>query len=168
MDLIRVKFKEGKFTNESITKKELYVEKSELFGDSNTVSLRNKSGVVFGSFMWIYKDSLEVIEEQNIAVPETNSGGRVNYYLCEVKHPLRKGLVPCTVECEDIINALEMTWSEGNMFKAIWRVASMRKHGTFKVGHDALYDAQKIMLYAESNYNLETFKREYMLETKNE
>lgn len=75
------------------------------------------------------------------------SGGNVNYYLCEVKEPKRPEIKPYTAECEDIIQALGMTFSEGCAFKAIWRSCAERELGLAKLGGDAIYDAEKTVHY---------------------
>lgn len=74
------------------------------------------------------------------------SGGNVNYYLAEIKAPKR--LAPYTAECEDIIEALGMTFAEGCAFKAIWRKCAERTLGLSKEGYGGqLYDAQKAQHY---------------------
>ena len=77
------------------------------------------------------------------------SGGDVNYYLLEIPEPKR--LAPYTAECEDLIEALEMTFAEGNVFKALWRSCNMRAHGHGKRGQDdqGVYDGDKIAYYGE-------------------
>lgn len=75
------------------------------------------------------------------------SGGRVNYYLVEVPHPQRETQQPYVAECEDIIDALELTFDEANIFKELWRSANARKNNG-KPGHSALYGAEKIVHYA--------------------
>jgi hypothetical protein len=77
-----------------------------------------------------------------------NSGGDVNYYLVEVPHPKR--LEPYTAECEDIIEALGMTFAEGCEFKALWRSCAARTLGLLKAGNDAegIRDAEKQQYYA--------------------
>lgn len=76
------------------------------------------------------------------------SGGRVNYYVVPIEHPQREdeGVLPYQAECEDIIEALEMSFDEANIFKAIWRSAAARR-GNGKLGQKALYDAEKIVHY---------------------
>lgn len=76
-----------------------------------------------------------------------HSGGKVNYYLAQVDHPQREEQPPYQAECEDIIEALGMTFDEGCAFKAIWRTASLRTHGAGKKGQDPVYDAQKVQHY---------------------
>lgn len=75
------------------------------------------------------------------------SGGKVNYYEVEIKHPTREGREPYTAECNDVIEALGLSFAEGEAFKAIWRKGAARIfHG--KRGHDSgLYDAEKAHFY---------------------
>lgn len=82
------------------------------------------------------------------------TGGNVNYYLVEVAHPKR--LEPYIAECEDIIEALGMTFSEGCEFKALWRSCAARTLGLLKPGHeeDGVYDAEKMVHYATRSLNL--------------
>jgi hypothetical protein len=75
-------------------------------------------------------------------------GGRVNYYLVEVTHPQREEQPAYQAECEDIIDALALTFDEANIFKEIWRSANARK-GNGKPSHAPLYGAQKIVHYAK-------------------
>ena len=75
------------------------------------------------------------------------TGGRVNYYLVHVPDPQREDQQPYQAECEDIIQALGLTFDEGCLFKALWRSANARK-GNPKPGHKALYDAEKVVHYA--------------------
>jgi hypothetical protein len=74
------------------------------------------------------------------------TGGRVNYYLAQVDHPQREEQIPYQAECEDIIEALQMTFDEACIFKAIWRSAAARLDKG-KPGHKALYDAEKMVHY---------------------
>ncbi|MCY1434339.1 hypothetical protein D9M71_503980 [compost metagenome] len=74
-----------------------------------------------------------------------NSGGDVNYYALQIKHPKR--FEPCMVECEDVIRALGLNFFEGEAFKAIWRKGAQRTLGVGKTGNTALRDAQKMAHY---------------------
>lgn len=76
-----------------------------------------------------------------------HGGGRVNYYLVQVKDPQREDQEPYQAECEDIIEALELNFDEGNIFKEIWRSANARK-GNGKPGNTAIRGAEKILHYA--------------------
>lgn len=75
------------------------------------------------------------------------SGGLNNWYVVPVKHPQRKEQEPYQAECEDIIQALGMTFDEGCAFKALWRNAAARM-GNGKPGNKALYDCEKLVHYA--------------------
>lgn len=75
------------------------------------------------------------------------SGGFNNYYVVPVKNPQRKGQEPYNAECEDIIQALGMTFDEGCAFKALWRNAAARS-GNGKPGNSSVYDSEKIVHYA--------------------
>jgi hypothetical protein len=74
------------------------------------------------------------------------TGGRVNYYLVQVSHPQREEQEPYQAECEDIIQALGMTFDEGCAFKALWRNAAARL-GNGKPGNEELYDMEKLSHY---------------------
>ena len=75
------------------------------------------------------------------------TGGKVNYYLVRVEAPQREEQPPYQAECEDIIQALGMTFDEGCLFKALWRNANARKNNG-KPGQSAKYDAEKMVHYA--------------------
>ena len=75
------------------------------------------------------------------------SGGLNNYYVVSIKNPQRIEQEPYQAECEDIIQALGMTFDEGCAFKALWRNAAARM-GNGKPGNKALYDCEKLVHYA--------------------
>lgn len=77
------------------------------------------------------------------------SGGKLkgdHYYRVTVDRPISEELEPYLAECADIIEALNMTFNEGEAFKAIWRLAAARQ-GRGKPGNKAQYDADKIAHY---------------------
>ena len=75
------------------------------------------------------------------------TGGSVSYYRVPVSVPLSGG-APYVAECNDIIEALGMTYAEGNAFKAIWRLCAARTLGVKKRGYtDGLYDAEKVAFF---------------------
>jgi hypothetical protein len=76
------------------------------------------------------------------------SAGRVNYYLVQVEHPQREDQPPYRAECEDIIEALGLTFDEGNIFKELWRTANERTHGVGKLGNTPLRAAEKYVHYS--------------------
>ena len=73
-----------------------------------------------------------------------SSGGDNDYWLVDIQKPKR--LSPCKVECEDVIQALNMTFGEGEAFKAIWRNCAARK-GNGKPGDTAKRNAEKVIHY---------------------
>lgn len=78
-----------------------------------------------------------------------NTGGKLqgnHYYRVEVAHPISSEVAPYVAECGDIIEALGLTFNEGEAFKAIWRLAAARQ-GRTKVGNDFQYDADKVAYY---------------------
>lgn len=85
------------------------------------------------------------------------TGGKVNYYEVEITHPTREGRDPYIAECNDIIEALGLSFSEGEAFKAIWRKGAARiKPG--KRGYDGgLYDAEKASFYGRRMETIERF-----------
>jgi hypothetical protein len=76
------------------------------------------------------------------------TGGSVNYYKVRIEHPTTIA-DPYEAECNDIIEALGMSFAEGNAFKAIWRLCAARK-GARKRGYDhGLYDAEKVVFFGQ-------------------
>lgn len=75
------------------------------------------------------------------------SGGLNNYYVVSIKNPQRKEQEPYQAECEDIIQALGMTFDEGCAFKALWRNAAARM-GNGKPGNYSVYDCEKLVHYS--------------------
>lgn len=75
------------------------------------------------------------------------TGGPVNYYKVAIAAPTSIH-EPYTAECNDIIEALGMSFAEGEAFKAIWRACAARALGQSKKGYtDGLYDAEKVVFY---------------------
>jgi hypothetical protein len=78
------------------------------------------------------------------------TGSSVSYYRVHVEHPTSPELPAYTAECNDIIEALGMTFAEGNAFKAIWRRCAARTLGLAKDGYrDGLYDAEKVRFFGD-------------------
>lgn len=79
------------------------------------------------------------------------SGGAMlrgkNYYQVAVPEPMNPELKAYTAECADIIEALGMTFNEGEAFKALWRGAAARTLGIVK--NTAQYDADKAAHYGQ-------------------
>ena len=76
-----------------------------------------------------------------------NGGGKVGYYEVFVRCPTNPNRTPYEAECNDIIEALDMTFAEGEAFKAIWRKAAQRSLGVGKAGNTAERDAAKADFY---------------------
>ena len=78
------------------------------------------------------------------------TGKSVSYYRVKVDSPTSFGLPPYIAECNDIIEALQMNYAEGNAFKAIWRSCAARNLKLAKAGYkDGLYDAEKVVFFGE-------------------
>lgn len=77
---------------------------------------------------------------------EQKTGGSVDYYKCHVADPISKGPA-YTAESIDIIEALGMTFAEGEAFKAIWRTCTGRMGGVVKADNKALYNAEKVEFF---------------------
>lgn len=77
------------------------------------------------------------------------TGGKLkgnHYYRVDVAEPISPEVQPYTAECADIIEALGMTFNEGEAFKALWRLAAARQ-GRGKPGAAPQYDADKVAHY---------------------
>ncbi len=98
---------------------------------------------------WWAKHHVALSNGEKVKITETEekSGSDVSYYVVKVGSPKR--LDPYSAECEDIIEALGMTFAEGCAFKAIWRSCAARTLGKRKTGQDeyGVYDAEKVVYY---------------------
>jgi hypothetical protein len=77
-------------------------------------------------------------------------GGKLtgdHYYRVHVDEPIAPDVAPYTAECADIIEALGMTFNEGEAFKALWRLAAARQGRTKAGGKGLQYDADKAAHY---------------------
>ena len=99
---------------------------------------------------WLKRKEIETVAGRHVEQPEETAeytGGSVSYYKAPVAAPLSGG-APYVAECNDIIEALGMTYAEGNAFKAIWRLCAARTLGMKKRGYtDGLYDAEKVEFF---------------------
>lgn len=77
---------------------------------------------------------------------EEYTGGSSDYYKVVIKNPTT--FDPYIAECNDVIEALDMNFAEGNIFKALWRKAAARQ-GKRKAGHNEQYDNEKILFFAQ-------------------
>ena len=83
----------------------------------------------------------------NLYAEEQKTGGSVDYYKCHVADPIDPTSKPYTAESIDIIEALGMTFAEGEAFKAIWRTCTGRMGGAVKADNKALYNAEKVEFF---------------------
>ncbi len=89
------------------------------------------------------------IEEQDDSEVVANTGLSVSYYKVDIENPTSPDNDPYTAECNDIIEALNMTYAEANVFKAIWRKCAEREIGKSKQGNSQVYDAEKCVFFSE-------------------
>lgn len=80
-----------------------------------------------------------------------NSGGSCDYYRVFIPTPTTESEEPYIAECNDVIENLDMTYAEANMFKEIWRTAAGRTLGKVKDSHNILRGADKIEFFANRN-----------------
>lgn len=108
-----------------------------------------------GKNHWFQENELALVgqvgnDSAPVAAAEPEyTGGSVSYYQVTIANPTTQP-APYTAECNDIIEALGMSYAEGNAFKAIWRACAARTLGKAKRGYtDALYDAEKVVFFGE-------------------
>lgn len=85
------------------------------------------------------------------ASTQPSGGGKLqgdHYYRVAISEPISPELVPYVAECADIIEALNMTFNEGEAFKAIWRLAAGRQ-GRGKPDSKPQYNADKVAHYGQ-------------------
>lgn len=130
-------------------------ESGDLFGAADGEDSCNGGFQSLGRGEWINSVGSVVTEVQTLtakaeAKPEAeSSGGSVDYYKCPVQNPTTDGVEPYIAECNDIIEALGMTYAEANVFKAIWRSCAERTLGLAKAGNDAIRDAEKMVFFSD-------------------
>lgn len=92
------------------------------------------------------------IQPQNCTGNEkaTLSGGSCNYYMVRVEKPTTLS-EPYTVECNDLIESLGLSFKEANIVKEIFRTANERTHGNGKDGNTPKRAAEKILFFAIRN-----------------
>lgn len=78
------------------------------------------------------------------------TGKSSSYYTVEIMKPTTPTNQQYIAEVNDIIEALGMNFAEGNIIKAVWRIAAARTLNKSKKGYDSgKYDAEKIVYYGE-------------------
>lgn len=83
------------------------------------------------------------------------SGGHVDYYSVEIKHPTKKERPAYMAECNDLVEALGLTFAEGEAFKSIWRNGAMRILGKAKEGDTPLRNAEKVEFFGHRMAEIE-------------
>ena len=73
--------------------------------------------------------------------PQRLTGGSSNYYKIELPSV-------GTIDLLDVIEALQLNFNEGNIFKAVMRRA-MNRVGKGKQGTTSTYDAEKIVFFGQ-------------------
>ncbi len=87
------------------------------------------------------------LEKADAPQPE-DSGGSVDYYKAVIHNPTT-ATEPYVAECNDIIEALNLTYAEANIVKEIWRSAAEREFGKAKAGNSKKRAAEKVVFFAE-------------------
>ena len=82
--------------------------------------------------------------------PYPTGGGSCNYYMVKVNKPTTLQ-DPYTVECNDLIESLGLTWQEANIYKEIFRTANERTHNNGKQGNNPKRAAEKVLFFALRN-----------------
>ena len=85
-----------------------------------------------------------------------NSGVSCNYYTIKVEKPCHMPN-PYHAECIDIMESLDMTPHEANIFKEVWRMAAARQ-GRKKKGHSYLRGAEKLVFFSNRILTMERNK----------
>ncbi len=110
---------------------------------------KHRVSVANGTSCGLCVDEARAVRGQG--VPEEPSGGKQkgnHYYRVTVRVPMSDELDPYVAECADIIEALDMTFNEGECFKALWRACRARQ-GLGKPGGSQMYDAEKVAHYGQ-------------------
>lgn len=97
------------------------------------------------------------MKEENKTEPE-HSGLSVDYYdltITEFTHDRHKHQGPVSFCLNDLIEALNLNYAQGNIFKAQWRIA-MDKLGKCKAGNNTIYDAEKSFFFSGRTLEQET------------
>lgn len=84
-----------------------------------------------------------------------SSGGDNDYWIARIDNPKR--LDPYRAECEDLIEHFQMTFAEGNAFKALWR-KGMDRVAKGKPGDTPLRNAEKVAYYGARMVAMEQAK----------
>lgn len=86
---------------------------------------------------------------------DQSSGGDNDYWVASIDNPKR--LAPYQAECEDLIEHFQMTFAEGDAFKALWR-KGMDRVAKGKPGDTPLRNAEKVAYYGARMVAMEKAK----------
>lgn len=112
------------------------------------------------NFDWKHIGAFKVLRPTEVrAVGDNKSGGQVTYYSVDVDTP-SKGGAPYCAEAIDVITALDMTFAEGEAFKAVLRCAADRHPGLQKAGNETKRDAEKVIYYGKQMLKREEKRHE--------
>lgn len=78
------------------------------------------------------------------------SGGSCDYYNVDITHPTT-AKAPYTASCNDVIEALQLSSAESNIYKEIWRTANGKAHNNGKPDNDPVRAAEKVLFFAVRN-----------------
>lgn len=103
---------------------------------------------------WMNPFELELVVEESgptsahfTTEPVALTGGSVDYYKFMVEDPTTAD-APYFIEVNDLIEAAGMNFAEGNIVKAIARIAGIR-NGKGKPGVTGVYDAEKVVFFGD-------------------
>lgn len=103
-----------------------------------------------GEVYWLNVVRWRYAPLQAPTTPAPSGGGKLtgnHYYRVTVIEPIAPDVLPYVAECADIIEALGMTFNEGEAFKAIWGLAAARQGRVKATGSGPKYDADKVAHY---------------------
>ncbi len=106
--------------------------------------------VVFANLEdYLGKENYATLEAMANHKEAVGSGGSSSYYTVKVTNPTTKANREYFAECNDIIEALDMRFGQGNAFKALWRAAAAQNLGKLKAGNDVIRDYEKVIFFAQ-------------------
>ncbi|CAM0037205.1 3'-phosphatase [Vibrio phage K122] len=96
-------------------------------------------------------DNTKLREQDPNGIDQHDSGGgSCSYYIVGVDKPTTLN-GQYTVECNDLIEALELSYAEANIYKEIFRTANERTHNNGKQGNNPKRAAEKVLFFALRN-----------------
>lgn len=102
-----------------------------------------------------YCEAFGSVSSNKVENTKEHTGKSVNYYRLTVEEPTSEDIESYTAECNDIIEGLNMTYAEANVFKAIWRKCAERELGLGKEGNNQVYDAEKMVFFSDRTLKID-------------